>query len=73
MYKPIVELSLANCATLLQVNIYDEEENTTSRIYIKTVDIFKLLNNHLYTELEKQQELEGFYKISNEPNENFIN
>lgn len=73
MYKPIIELNLANGATLLQIDIYDEEEATTSRIYIKTVDIFKLLNNHLYKELERQQELEGFYKIKDEPNENFIN
>ena len=73
MDKPVVELSLANGATLLQVNIYDEEENTTSRIYIKTVDIFRLLNNHLYAELERQKELEGFFKIKDEPNENFIN
>lgn len=69
----IIDVQVENGGTLIQVDIDLNYSRGTERLFINIKDIFKALNNYLYTKEDDNLKAMGFEKLIGEDGKELSN
>ena len=74
MFIKVLKVGVVNGATRIQIDAYDEENQEELTLFVKTVDIFKAINNYLQETQEIEEEkTKGIHKLVDQENQDIIN